>query len=45
MKENTKATNSKPHECLIFYQSTKIGTNENKAIHSSSGVSFFLISL
>ena len=34
MKENTKATNFEPHECVIFFQSTKIGTHENKAIHS-----------
>ena len=25
-----------PHECTIFVQSTKIGTNVNKAIHSST---------
>ena len=29
-------TNFEPQECVIFVQSTKIGTNENKAIHSSS---------
>ena len=29
------ATNFEPHECVIFIQSTKIGTHENKAIHSS----------
>ena len=29
------ATNFEPHECVIFDQSTKIGTHENKAIHSS----------
>ena len=28
------ATNLNPHECVIFVQSTKIGTHENKAIHS-----------
>ena len=27
-------TNFEPHECVIFYQSTKIGTQENEAIHS-----------
>ena len=27
-------TNFEPHECLIFLQSTKIGTHENKAILS-----------
>ena len=35
MKENTIATNSEPHELVIFVQSTKIGTQENKAIHST----------
>ena len=30
------ATNFKPDECLNFVQSTKIGTHENKAIHSIS---------
>ena len=34
MKENTMATNCEPDECVIFVQSTKIGTHENKAIHS-----------
>ena len=28
------ASNFEPHECVIFVQSTKIGTHENKAIHS-----------
>ena len=28
------ATNFEPHECVIFVHSTKIGTNENKTIHS-----------
>ena len=28
------AMNFEPHECVIFIQSVKIGTNENKAIHS-----------
>ena len=32
--ENTMATNFEPHECVISFQSTKIGTHENKAIHS-----------
>ena len=27
-------TNFESHECIIFVQSTKIGTHENKAIHS-----------
>ena len=30
------ATNFEPHECVIFARSTKIGTHENKAIHSST---------
>ena len=30
------ATNFEPHECVIFVQSTKIGTQENKAIHGIS---------
>ena len=30
MKEN----NFEPHECIILVQSTKIGTYENKVIHS-----------
>ena len=29
------ATNFETHECVIFVQSTKIDTHENKAIHSS----------
>ena len=28
------ATNFEPRESIIFVQSTKIGTHENKAIHS-----------
>ena len=32
MKENTMATDFGLHECVIFVQSTKIGTHENKAI-------------
>ena len=28
------ATNIEPYECVIFVQSTKFGTHENKAIHS-----------
>ena len=27
--------NFEPHKCVIFVQSTKIGTHENKAIHST----------
>ena len=34
MKENIIATNFEIHESIIFLQSTKIGTHENKAIHS-----------
>ena len=28
------ATNLEPQECVMFVQSTKIGTHKNKAIHS-----------
>ena len=28
-------TNFEPHECVIFAQTTKIDTHENKAIHST----------
>ena len=28
------ATNFEPYKCVIFVQPTKIGTEENKAIHS-----------
>ena len=28
------ASNFEPHECVIFVQSTKIGTHKNKAIYS-----------
>ena len=34
MKVNTMATNFEPHECVIFVQSTKIGTNEIKPQYS-----------
>ena len=27
-------TNFEPHEWVFFVQSTKVGSNENKAIHS-----------
>ena len=30
------ATNFEPYECVIFAQSTNIGTHENKAIHRSA---------
>ena len=33
MKETILTMNFEPHECIIFLQSTKIGTHENKAIH------------
>ena len=36
MKENT---NFEPHECVNSVLSTKIGTHENKAIHSSNSPS------
>ena len=29
------ATNFEPHECVIFIESAKIGTHENKGIHSN----------
>ena len=35
MKENIIATKFDPNEYAISVQSTKIGTHENKAIHSS----------
>ena len=41
MKENAIATNFEPHEFVIFVQSTKIGTHENKAIHSIKSTSSF----
>ena len=31
-------TNFEPHECVIFVKSTKIGTHENRAIHSMYGL-------
>ena len=34
MKENAMTTNFEPHECVSFAQTMKIGTHENKAIHS-----------
>ena len=34
VKENLMATNFEPHEFVIFVQSMKIGTHENKAIQS-----------
>ena len=34
MKENAKTTNFEPNEFVVFAQTTKIGTHENKAIHS-----------
>ena len=34
------ATNFEPHKFVIFVQSTKIGTHENKAIHSISITEF-----
>ena len=35
MKDNILATNFEPHKCVILVQSKKIGTQENKAIHST----------
>ena len=37
------ATNFEPHKCVIFVQSTKIGTHENKAIHSRLLLRFYNI--
>ena len=34
MKENATSMNFKPHECVIFAQTMKIGTHKNKTIHS-----------
>ena len=34
IKEITMATKFEPYECVIFVQSTKIGTHEDKGIHS-----------
>ena len=39
VKENTVATNFEPHEYVIFAYSTKIRTQENKAIHSTDASS------
>ena len=36
------ATNFEPHECVIFVKSTKIGTHESKAIHSTLWFQAFL---
>ena len=33
-ERKTMTTNFEPLECVIFVQSTKIDTHENKAIHS-----------
>ena len=30
------ATNFEPHKCVIYVQTTKICTHQNKAIHSTS---------
>ena len=38
LEKNTMDTNFEPHECVSFVQSTKIGTHENKAIHSTLGI-------
>ena len=34
MKENIMATDFEPHEYVILVQSSKIGTNQSKVIHS-----------
>ena len=41
---NIMATNFESHECIIFLQSAKIGSHENKAIHSNIWNPLFLIS-
>ena len=43
MKERAIATNFEPHECIIFAQSTKIGTHENKAMHPQKDDMGFLL--
>ena len=35
------ATNFEPHKCLIFLQSTKIDTHENKAFHSNNSWNYW----
>ena len=37
-------TNFEPHECLIFLQSTKIITHENKTIHNIDEIKSVCIS-
>ena len=37
-EENALTTNFEPNKCVIFAQTTKIGTHENKAIHSSTSI-------
>ena len=37
------ATKFEPHGCVIFIQSTIIGTLENKGIHSNFTLSIFLL--
>ena len=32
---NSMTTNFEPYKCVIYAQATKIGTHENKAIHSN----------
>ena len=34
-ERNTMATNFEPHKCVIFVQSTKISSHENKVNHSN----------
>ena len=40
MKENMMTTNFEHQERVIFIQSTKIGTHENKANHSTVQMTF-----
>ena len=43
MNKNAMTMNFEPYECVIFAQTTKIGTHENKAIHcTSTPTSYFL---
>ena len=44
MKENTITTNFKTDECVIFVQTPKIGTHDNKTIHSTYIIICFNIS-
>ena len=37
------ATNFEPRKYVIFVQTTKIGTQENKATHSINGFEFIML--